>query len=81
MQELAGPVRNMKPVLIRCLQFQIQAQLQRELVGADRLIRQGRVSIFRFLPKKNVTRYNFGFMRSETTFTDKMTFTDKSFIA
>jgi len=42
LQELAGPVRNLKPVLIKCLQFQIQAQLQRELIGADRLIRQGR---------------------------------------
>ena len=42
LQELAGPVRNLKPILVKCLQFQIQAQLQRELIGADRLIRQGR---------------------------------------
>ena len=40
--ELAGPVKRLKPVLHRCLQFQIMSQLQRELIGADRLVRNGR---------------------------------------
>lgn len=42
LQELAGPVKNLKPVLVKCLQFQIQSQLQRELIGCQRLVRQGR---------------------------------------
>ena len=46
LQELAGPAKNLKPVLVKCLQFQIQAQLQRELIGCDRLVRQGRVSFY-----------------------------------
>ena len=47
LQELAGPVKNLKPVLVKCLQFQIQSQLQRELIGCQRLVRQGRVSLSR----------------------------------
>ena len=46
LQELAGPVKNLKPVLVKCLQFQIQSQLQRELIGCQRLVRQGRVSLY-----------------------------------
>ena len=52
LQELAGPVKNLKPVLVKCLQFQIQSQLQRELIGCQRLVRQGRVSLSRKILSK-----------------------------
>jgi FERM/RhoGEF/pleckstrin domain protein 2 len=42
LNELAGPVKKLRPVLQRSLQFQIMSQLQRELVGAERLVRTGR---------------------------------------
>ena len=42
LNELAGPVKRLRPILQRCLQFQIMSQLQRELIGADRLVRNGR---------------------------------------
>ncbi len=36
------PLFRLKPVLNRCLQFQITSQLQRELVGGDHLLKPGR---------------------------------------
>lgn len=41
-KELQPAVNKLKPVLNRCLQFQITSQLQRELVGADHLLKPGR---------------------------------------
>jgi len=41
-KELQPAVNRLKPVLNRCLQFQITSQLQRELVGGDHLLKPGR---------------------------------------
>ena len=60
LQELAGPVKNLKPVLVKCLQFQIQSQLQRELIGCQRLVRQGRVS----LSKEIIQKYKVFIIRN-----------------